>query len=282
MNEKFDGLKTILRNIKSKSGKDLYSHLQEVFRVLILHYPDKALEKMEEVSYLIKMGDELKLTDYLRTSDMRNYAEVCGKMDGYIAFMRKQFPEPFVPDPDDPEKTGPEAAEPINYVQDVMEDASQLWQWAGIGFGQQELYRLQKSLKRLVAESAAENVRFFGLIKGTEKDYYIAEGDDAGEDEEVERSPDFEAKGTGVNRKTYWVTSSTIAPWTKLPHLEPKDIAAARAIKVLFTGDLNREIHTNPNFFGKEDIYLRAQIARISANTSLCASNKFKLPSIED
>lgn len=66
---------------------------------------------------------------------MRNYAEVCGQMDGYIQFMKKQFPEPFVPDPDDPEKTGPEAPEPINYVQDIMDDASQLWQWAGIGFG---------------------------------------------------------------------------------------------------------------------------------------------------
>ena len=164
-----------------------------------------------------------------------------------------------------------------------MEDASQLWQWAGVGFGQQELYRLQKSLKRLVAETSAEQVRFFGVIKGTEKDYYIAEGDDVGEEEEgVERPPDFEPKGTGVNRKTYWVTSSTIAPWVKLPHLEPKDIAAARAIKVLFTGDLKREIFTNPNFFGKEEIYLRAQIARISASTTLCAANKFKLPSIED
>ena len=104
LNEKFDGLKTILKNIKSKTGKDLYSHLQQVFRTLILHYPDKALEKIEEVSYLIKKGDELKLTDYLQTSDMRNYSEVCGQMGGYIDFMKKQFPEPFVPDPDDPEK----------------------------------------------------------------------------------------------------------------------------------------------------------------------------------
>ena len=51
LNEKFDGLKTILQNIKSKSsGKDLYMHLKEVFRTLILHYPDQALEKIEEVS----------------------------------------------------------------------------------------------------------------------------------------------------------------------------------------------------------------------------------------
>ena len=120
------------------------------------------------------------------------------------------------------------------------------------------MYRLQKSLKRLVTDTGAEKVRFFGLIRGTEKDYYIAEGE-AGEDEEggPERSAEFEA-GSGVNKNTYWVTSSTIAPWNKLPQLEPKDIAAARAIKVLFTGDLERDVHTNPNFFGKEKDYLRA------------------------
>ena len=54
LNEKFDNLKTLLRNIKNAKGEDLYAHLQEVFKVLILHYPDNALEKLEEVSFLLK------------------------------------------------------------------------------------------------------------------------------------------------------------------------------------------------------------------------------------
>ena len=41
LNEKFDSLKIILRNIKSSKGhKDLFTHLQAVFKKLILHYPD--------------------------------------------------------------------------------------------------------------------------------------------------------------------------------------------------------------------------------------------------
>lgn len=45
----------------------------------------------------------------------------------------------------------------------------------------------------------------------------------------------------------------------------------------MFTGDLERTIHTNPFFFGKEKHYLRAQIARISFSTSLCPVGLFRL-----
>jgi len=38
-------------------------------------------------------------------------------------------------------------------------------------------------------------------------------------------------------------------------------------VHVLFSGNLERDIYTNPFFFGKEKIYLRAQIARISHST---------------
>ena len=45
----------------------------------------------------------------------------------------------------------------------------------------------------------------------------------------------------------------------------------------MFTGDLERTIHTNPFFFGREKHYLRAQIARISFSTSLCPVGLFRL-----
>jgi radial spoke head protein 4A len=61
----------------------------------------------------------------------------------------------------------------------------------------------------------------------------------------------------------YWVTNNVLNSWTKLPDLNPSDIKAARKIKVLFSGNLDRKIQTNPFFFGLEKHYLRAQIARI-------------------
>lgn len=54
-------------------------------------------------------------------------------------------------------------------------------------------------------------------------------GDGAGGDEEgIERPPDFEANGTGVNKNTYWVTTNILDSWVKLPDLLPSDIKAAR------------------------------------------------------
>ena len=115
----------------------------------------------------------------------------------------------------------------------------------------------------MAADNGSINkIRFFGKIRGTEKDYYLAEADmGEGGDEEAggeEKPADFEAKGSGVNKFTYFVSHSSFSEWIKLPDLFPKDIKAARQIKVLFTGDLERTIFTNPFFFGKEKHYLRA------------------------
>lgn len=107
----------------------------------------------------------------------------------------------------------------------------------------------------------------------------MAEGEaDGGEDEDGEEKPaEFEPKGTGVNKFTYWVSHQSFGAWTKLPDLMPNDIEAARQIKVLFSGNLDRTIFTNPFFFGKEKHYLRAQIARISHSTTLCPVGLFRL-----
>lgn len=111
----------------------------------------------------------------------------------------------------------------------------------------------------MVKESGAGFIRFFGKINGTEKDYFVAEGSlDAGEEEGGEKPANQEARGTGVNKNVYWVTDNLLEKWTKLPDLSPKDILAARQIKVLLTGDLERPIFTNPFFFGKEKHFLRA------------------------
>jgi radial spoke head protein 4/6 len=117
-------------------------------------------------------------------------------------------------------------------------------------------------MKKLAGESGASKLRFFGKIRGTDNDYYVAEGEVEGGGEEgaegEEKPADFEPNGTGVNKFTYWVSHQSFGAWSKLPDLLPKDIIAARSIKVLLTGDLERSICTNPFFFGKEKHYLRA------------------------
>jgi hypothetical protein len=132
----------------------------------------------------------------------------------------------------------------------------QIYQWAGVGFGEQT-YRLQKSIKQLAAAKQAKSVRFFGKVFGTERDYYIVEAEvEGGEEEPVEEleegkvAPEQEPKGQGVNKYTYFVTHDSLSAWIKLPDLTVDQLKAARMIKVMFTGDLERKIYTNPCFFG--------------------------------
>ena len=83
-------------------------------------------------------------------------------------------------------------------------------------------------------------MRLWGKIKGTKRDYYIAEGNKAAGDEEaIDLGPDAEAKGTGVNTNIYWVTNSPLEEWTQLPELKPSDIINARGIKHTFSGELD-------------------------------------------
>lgn len=121
---------------------------------------------------------------------------------------------------------------------------------------------LQKSLSALAASSGCANLRFWGKVTGTNKDYYIAEGsgEAGGEAEGAERPADFEARGApGVNQFGYWVCNSPDEnKWTPLPDVSPDDIAVARSIKVLFSGNLDKKIITNPFFTKTEAYYLRA------------------------
>ena len=172
--------------------------------------------------------------------------------------------------------------------------AAKVFQWAGIGFGEQETYRLQKSIKKLAEKKPHKSIRFFGKIYGTERDYYVVEaagevaddeneenaeppaGGDGGEDG-GEPDPKLEARGTGVNELSYYVACDSLSDWKRLPDLSYAHLVAARRTNVLFTGDLERAVFTNPFFFGKEKHFLRAQLSRMSHSTSLQPKGVSKL-----
>lgn len=76
-----------------------------------------------------------------------------------------------------------------------------------------------------------------------------------------------ELSGTGVNRRTYFVSNHIGEKWVELPAVSPKHIVKARQIRKFFTGDLEADIHSYPKYPGKEKHLLRAQIARITHTT---------------
>lgn len=126
-----------------------------------------------------------------------------------------------------PEEEGGEVPEvaAVGFVQD-LNSQQRIFSWAGVSFGEQEAYRLQKSLKKFAAEFNSSSTRFFGKITGTSSDYYIVEatvegGDDEGAEGE-EKEAGFDSKGaTGVNQFTYFVSKDSFSSWVRLPDISP-------------------------------------------------------------
>jgi len=56
-----------------------------VFEHLILHSPEKALDRFEEISYMIKHGQDIK--NFLRVEDCRDYKPVAATAGDYTSRM---------------------------------------------------------------------------------------------------------------------------------------------------------------------------------------------------
>lgn len=64
-----------------------------------------------------------------------------------------------------------------------------------------------------------------------------------------------EEKGTGVNKKTYFVCNEPGKPWVKLPNVTPQQIVVARQIKKFFTGRLDAPV-SDYHFFKYQQFLL--------------------------
>ena len=122
---------------------------------------------------------------------------------------------------------------PIGNMADIIAE-SKIWEWAGVNFGEYELMLLHKSIQKHIVTAKCDTVRLWGKIRGSEKDYYVLEGTvgggegDGGDGGDVPAGEGMEAKGTGVNKYTYWVANGPLEPWNVLPDLKPQDIINAR------------------------------------------------------
>jgi radial spoke head protein 4A len=79
----------------------------------------------------------------------------------------------------------------------------------GYGFGEKESYIIYSALKKFVSTRNAPQVRFWGKIFGTKKDYYIIEADVELENQEEIQENHEPRKEVGVNKKTYFVTNDS-------------------------------------------------------------------------
>lgn len=176
-----------------------------------------------------------------------------------------------------------EDGEPITVpcaVPDFVEEA-EMFAWAGVGLQQAESYKVMCSLRNMAAkQEGCTKIRFWGKILGTDADYFVAEA--AGESGEAEEGENMDPPGSGVNAFTYFVTTDLAGDWYKLPHIKPREIVAARSIRRLLTGNPQARVVTHPFFEGKEEVLLRATIARITADTVVCVKGMLMREDPED
>ena len=52
----------------------MYEHLNETLSLLCMFYPDEALQRLEEVSYLVKNKDTKNIDEFLKLHDKRCYS----------------------------------------------------------------------------------------------------------------------------------------------------------------------------------------------------------------
>ena len=276
-------------NVKKNEDKDLYGHITQVMSHLVRHtHPSHCLNKFEEVSHLMKNPE--KAEQFLLTKQNREYAKPSDEAlkectQVVIKEASKHFvvPEVKLNEENQEEEAKPEVV-PIAHLPDLRSDAI-VYEWAGVCFGEYDTMLLQKSLQKHVVASGASQMRLWGKITGTQKDYYIAEGtlEAAGGEEGAEEPVEgMEPRGTGVNKFVYWACNGPLGEWTVLPDLKPVDINNARAIKYNFSGNLDQKIFTNPFYFESEKAYLRAQIARISFSTTLVPKGLYRFQEEND
>ncbi|CAE7561820.1 Rsph4a [Symbiodinium sp. KB8] len=262
--------------LQTKAGESsVYDHMKEVVLKLITEQPGDALAAFEHVSAMVKASTGAG-TGAPPPVGAGAAAEAAASQEQALAWAKGGL-ELFVPGEEE------EAGEP---VQNLTDDANYL-EWAGVSLGRTETFRLHASLKRLAAAQPVQQLRLWGKILGLQGDYYVAECVMEGEDDLEEGAVDatgstIERGGEGVNKHTYFVASHAGGQWTKLPNVTPQQVVIAGQIKRYFTGSLQAAVGGHPPFPGTEAAFLRAVIARISADTVIAPAGIFKASEEEE
>ncbi|EAS02067.3 radial spokehead protein (macronuclear) [Tetrahymena thermophila SB210] len=246
---------------------DLYEHLYRVFHKLIRE-PNKFCKDLDHFNLI---SDFIKKNSFnykcpLSDSEVNNIPLKIAEHQEWISKSEELFK--------DFSKLSLNRQKLL--IQNFYED-SLLLETAGIGFSEEESFKISQSIRRLADQYQATSMRFWGKYLTRGKDYYVAQG--LYSNENCDKLPDnCEQKGQGVNRYTFWVTHNVLEEWTELPLIHPDHIVQARQIKYLLTGDLNASLKTYPLFYGKEKHFLKAQLVRITFGSELAPKGLYRPP----
>jgi radial spoke head protein 4A len=259
-------LRQILK--QDANGRNLYDHLTETLMKILVDRPANAFDMFEHISAEVKANPLNPETSAVApvppSADEINKQLQWARASGKLLKRPDEPPEENVKFPD------------------LMDEANLLEQ-AGVSFGRSDTYRLYLSIKKLseTLPAEAERLRFFGRISTRGAPYYIVEGINPEDEENVEETK--QEGRSGANKYAYWVTQDIEAcVWTKLPNVTMAQVVTARKFKKLLTGNLDAAVPSYPPFPGRERHLLRTLIALIAGSTSISPAGFFEVEEDSD
>jgi len=144
---------TKVLQMKTAGKVSLYDHIVKVVDRIVLSCPDQAIERFEEISYLIKHSDSLKLEEFVKITDERPYArhngEIAQRTQASIESLRSMFPTSSAASGEVDPEAETKGGGVIGLVQDLTSLNRHVFNQAGVELGEYGSLILQKSLQQL-------------------------------------------------------------------------------------------------------------------------------------
>ena len=243
-------------------------HLNEMIKEILAYHKEDGMENFEEISMYIKRKmTKLSFQYFIPQFEPKKSIELTPLEEKVFKELNK--------------RKSKKVETVTNYMEDVLA-LSRVLEWGGITFNKSKWFKIRLAMKKLLIESDAVNLRFWGKIYGIESDYFVIQGT-LKTYQQTNPKPYVETRGNeGVNRYMFWVSSNLLEGWTELPDVSAEQIAESRKFKYHFTGDLSAKVKAFNKFSGREAHLLKCQILRIMHSSSIIpdgylrASDKFQ------
>jgi hypothetical protein len=238
-------------------------HLNELLKEILAYHKSDGYDKFEEISmYIKKKMTKLSFQYYIPKYQPKKCIDLTPNEEIIFKELNKKKAKKI---------------ETVNhYIEDVLA-LSRVLEWAGVSFNKTEWFKIRLAMKKLLIESDALSLRFWGKIYGRDADYYIIQGS-LKNLTQTQPKPYVETRGNeGINRYTFWVSNSLLEGWTELPDITETHIVESRKFKYLFTGNLPAKVHGFNIFPGKESHLLKCQILRIMHSSNIVPDNFLKI-----
>ncbi|KAJ3088786.1 Radial spoke head protein 4 A [Quaeritorhiza haematococci] len=161
--------KSFLMTNSDKTGFNLYDHLTTVLMRVLETRPRNAVDFFEAISSEVKRSH----FKFEQKDTPAGFKDAFALSNSHLlAKATAQLFERLSPERADADKGDAASGE----LPDIME-LSKLWEWAGVSFGQEEMFVLFLSLRRLAEEKPLKSVRLWGKIFGLQKNYIVVEGE---------------------------------------------------------------------------------------------------------